>query len=442
LLARLLNPAGYGTYTMLVLAGTYASVLLSEWITYSYQRFHSLTTDGAAREAAGQANSWRLIQMAIGTVVMVPIILVLGFNWQTALSVVAVAWATSSFQYRATDLMVREQSSAYTRLQILVSVAKLGAVLIAVLVLPVPELAAIATAFATIAVLLASRELRGVHRPAIQLSRAAFAQLAGYGFPMLLSSVALNALASADRYIVALIAGTAEAGRYAAAYLLGEQAILLVSSVLFLSSYPRVMIVWERGNREEAGSLAASIAGIHMQLVIPVVVVLIVLSRQITDLALGRAYASPLVPPLVGAGLALLVLTQYVNLGAQMQRRPRVLALQLLAAAALNIALCILFVPKMGGVGAAWATLGSYAAAVVMAVVSNRTVFPIARVFKSVRYALLIAAIGVTLGHFATSPLQVTTALMVYLGAALSLGFIAVRRGLREGELDPATEPR
>jgi O-antigen/teichoic acid export membrane protein len=439
LLARLLNPAGYGTYTLLVLAGTYASTLLSEWVIYAYQRFHSLTTDGSAQEAARQANTWRLIQMAIGTVVMVPIILVLRFNWQTAAAVTAIAWATSSFQYRATDLMVRERSSAYTRLQVVVSIVKLGAVLIAVLILPVPELAAVATAFATIAVLVASRGVRGFHRSVIRVSRTAFAQLAGYGLPMLLSSVALNALASADRYIVALIAGTAEAGRYAAAYLLGEQAILLVSSVLFLSSYPRVMIVWERGNRKEAGSLAANIAGIHMQLVIPVVVVLSVLSQQITDLALGRAYASPLVPPLVSAGLALLVLTQYVNLGAQMERRPRILALQLLAAAVLNIVLCILLVPRLGGVGAAWATLGSYAAAVVMALVSNRSVFPIAQLFRSMRYALLLAAIGLTLGHLAASPLQVATVLAAYLGAAAALGFVAVRRGLRESAVGATT---
>lgn len=368
-LTRTLDSSGYGRYTVLVLVAGYASVVFGEWVIAGYQRF-ILSSDQAERQAAEEALAWTAIVLAAGSVLAVPLLVLWHVDVMDLVAAVSLTWGLTLFQLVVTRLIMAERASLASLVQIAASTARF----LVVIGVALASRSAVVVVLATgCCLLLVSSVLIRDRRHPLRRPRARSLQLlASFGGFMIVTSIALNGLSTVDRFLLAGLESTASVGRYSASYLLAEQAVLILPSVFVLAITPRVTSLWETGRRREAGTVTATIALLHLELCLPVVVALAIFGRDITTIAFGPGFAEGTVPAVVAVSAVFLALSTYANLGLRMEKRTRRQALQSVTALALNVVLVLLLVPHHGVTGAALATLVAYAVVAAWSLIDNR----------------------------------------------------------------------
>ncbi|MDP9387242.1 MAG: oligosaccharide flippase family protein [Actinomycetota bacterium] len=424
ILTRALRPDGYGRYTLLLLVASYASVVFGEWVIAGYQRF-VLSGDAKEREAAEEAFAWTVFTLLTGSLVSVPFVVFSAVEVRDFLAVLALIWGLTLFQLVITRFVMAEDATAATVVQLLATALRFVVALAAALV--VHSAAAVVLSAGLSLLLLSVVVLMGQQSTRLRLRVASLQLLASFGAFMLLTSVALNALATVDRFLLARLTTASVVGRYSAAYLLSEQAVLVLPSVLFLAVTPRVTALWEQGRREEAGRLCTSIALLHLEICVPIVAALVLYGGAITRLAFGPAFQDASVPPLIAIGAVFLAISTYANLGLRMQKRTARQAAQAVAGLAVNVLLVLVLVPPLGATGAALATLAAYLAVAAWALVDNRFFFDCRRLFSG-SLPILVPAAALLGVHAALAPARLSA---VATAAYAGLAAIRLFRGVR-----------
>jgi O-antigen/teichoic acid export membrane protein len=183
-----------------------------------------------------------------------------------------------------------------------------------------------------------------------------------YGTPLVVYEFAFAVLASADRLLVQWYLGSDALGFYSVAYGLAQHANELLFAPLMLAIVPIYLRIWASDGLEKttgfltlafdlfliaaAGMLAVATASSHSFLVL-------VTSPKYAD-------ADRLIPVIL-AGLLAYAAHVFLAAGLLIHKRTLQMAGLLVFAAALNIGLNCLLLPRMGLMGGAIATLLSYA---------------------------------------------------------------------------------
>lgn len=368
-LTRSLGSAGYGRYTVLILVAGYASVVFGEWVIAGYQRF-VLSGDQAERQAAEEALAWTAIVLAAGSVLAVPLLVLWHLEVMSLVAAISLTWGLTLFQLVVTRLIMAERPAFATFVQVVASTARFLVVVGVALASRSAVLVVLATGCCLLVV--SSALIRDLRHPIRCPTARSLQLLASFGGFMIVTSIALNGLSTVDRFLLAGLESAASVGRYSASYLLAEQAVLILPSVLVLAITPRVTSLWETGRRSEAGTLTATIALLHLELCLPVVVALAIFGRDVTTIAFGPSFADGTVPAVVAVSAVFLALSTYANLGLRMEKRTRRQALQSVTALVLNVVLVLLLVPHHGVTGAALATLVAYAVVAAWSLIDNR----------------------------------------------------------------------
>lgn len=204
-----------------------------------------------------------------------------------------------------------------------------------------------------------------IARPNLRPSREATMRLARVGLPVGLSGLLVLAYARIDQLLVFAIAGSTAAGLYGAQYRIIEQAHLVPVSVM-TTLMPILAAAWTV-NRERALRITwlaaeyltvASLGGLAVSLVV---------ARPLTVLLYGEDFASaaPALPVLAGAFVFICFgyLTGNLVLIAGLQRRLVTIGLVGLV---VNVAGNVVLIPAWGFMGAAWMTLATEAAVVIV----------------------------------------------------------------------------
>lgn len=360
---------GYGRYTLLVAIAAYSSVILGEWIIAGYQRF-VLSGDPEERDAAEKSLVWLCVVLIAGSLGAVPLAALLQIDPLDVAAAALLTWGLTLFQMVMMRLIMAERSVFAAAAQTLASCVKFAVVIWVATATRSASLAVLATGCSLLlisALLLLDRQ-HPLHRPDLGSLR----RLWSFGVYMIVMSVALNSMATADRFLLAALTSAATVGRYSASYLLAEQAILILPSVLMLAVTPRITWLWEAGERRGAGALATEVALLHVNLCVPMVTVLAVYGRDITRIAFGPTFADAVIPPVVGVAVVLMSLSTYANFGLRMQKRTRRQATQSVAGMIVNVVLVMILVPYAGAAGAALATLIAYGFIAIWSLLDNR----------------------------------------------------------------------
>lgn len=271
-----------------------------------------------------------------------------------------------------------------------------------------------------------------IARPSLRPSREATMRLARVGLPVGLSGLLVLAYARIDQLLVFAIAGSTAAGLYGAQYRIVEQAHLVPVSVM-TTLMPILAAAWTV-NRERALRITwlaaeyltvASLGGLAVSFVV---------ARPLTVLLYGEDFASaaPALPVLAGAFVFICFgyLTGNLVLIAGLQRRLVTIGLVGLV---VNVAGNAVLIPAWGFMGAAWMTLATEAAVVIVTAAMLRrqldlTLPPLGRMG---RIALAAAALaGLLVGADA---LGGSLAVLLVLAA---LAYPALLLGLRAVDLD------
>jgi len=198
-------------------------------------------------------------------------------------------------------------------------------------------------------------------------SRRVLGEIWRFGWPVAVWLLCQQGLLVSDRYFLQRFSGYADAGVYASMYDVIVRSFSLIFMPVTLAIHPLVMNLWNSGNRADA--LRAIRSGVIYQLLlfIPIAVGLFSLSPLMTRLVLGRQnpVATALVLPLTMGGFlwqVCLLSHKPLELLCQTKRMLGGIVLAL----AINIGGNWLLVPRYGYRAAAYLTIASASAYLLM----------------------------------------------------------------------------
>lgn len=185
-----------------------------------------------------------------------------------------------------------------------------------------------------------------------------------YGSPLMANELAGGVLANLDRVLIRFITGDfSMVGIYAIGYALAMQLNVFLNATLSEAFTPVVTRTYEQGGGDEVRALKSKVL-LPMTYAVGAIVAMLVVSGHDVLIALsGRDKgASGDVFVVVGVTLSLYALFAICNYGLQLKKRTMQVLSITAVAALLNVGLNFLMIPRMGYMGAAWATAISYAA--------------------------------------------------------------------------------
>lgn len=195
--------------------------------------------------------------------------------------------------------------------------------------------------------------------------RARLKEMLGFGVPLIVAGVGSMVVQVADRPILAKAAGLAEAGIYGTCYKLGIGMMLLVG--MFDQAWKPFIL--ERADRPDAGAIVARVLTYFGTLGAWAFLAIVFFVGPLVQAPLFGG--KPLIHPSFWSGLTVVpvVTLAYLFNGLyfvmlaplMLDKRTGAVSAATWTGAVVNIALNWLLIPRLGMMGAAWATLAAYA---------------------------------------------------------------------------------
>ena len=266
---------------------------------------------------------------------------------------------------------------------------------------------------------------RRFHRPSVR-GGMALARQSGY---ITLSRVMRSLIVTFDVVLLGLLATRRDVGLYSAAYRICYlmMAVAVATQVVYAPSIARATLLGAtavRGVMERSVALTATV-------MLPLVVGAAVLADQLLALLFGGQFASG-APALrlLALSIGLLALHGTTRSVFVAHHQTKLEAMIFAVAAALNIALNFLLIPRYGIVGAAWATVAAEGLILIICVVWLSRLgasFPALQLLKPL---VASAVMGGALLRFGASA---HVLLLIAGGAVLYLLFMLISGGIRIG---------
>lgn len=188
-----------------------------------------------------------------------------------------------------------------------------------------------------------------------------FKKFLRYGLPLLGLAFVNLILSVSDRYLIEIIKDSSQVGIYSAAYKIAETGVYGFILFLMLASFPSLIEVFENHGEVKAKALMQDLLGIFILILVPVVSGIVILSKEIIGLVLGKAYhEAHLLLPFIASGIFFLGLCHYYGKSFELKEKTLILPIVYSVPALLNLVLNILLIPYLGTRAAAISTFASY----------------------------------------------------------------------------------
>jgi polysaccharide transporter, PST family len=365
--ARHLGPAGFGVLSfalsLVLLFATLWTLGLSGLIVRELVR----DPDRQA-ELVGTMTGIRLVGGVLAIAAAITLTFVLGTDAQTRLAVAILAVGVLTlYAFDGIDFwlqaQVRSRNAVIARSTALViaSVINIGLIIIDAPLLIFVLAAALEYALAGFGLLFVYVRLGGSPR-SWTFSPTLTRRLLATSWPLILSGVANAINLRVDQLMLGVMKGPETVGTYAAAARLSE--VWYFIPIAIAASFFPAMVRAHAGDRRSFDRWMGRLYDLMVALALPIAIVVSLLSAQLVYLLYGDGYAesAPILAIHVWAG-------PFVFLGAALSRwliaddRLKFSLVRHGTGALVNVGLNLVLIPSYGGVGAAIATLVSYAVA-------------------------------------------------------------------------------
>ncbi len=255
-----------------------------------------------------------------------------------------------------------------------------------------------------------------------------------FGIPLIAYELSSIVLDSGDRLLVRHYLGDIALGYYSAAYNISGYLQDTVMTPLNLAIVPIYMRLWNEEGREATQSFLSTAFSWFSVAAIAVTALSILCSRDaIILLASARFEEAHRLLPILIPSLMLYAAHIFLNVGLILQKRTPLMASLVAVSAAINIALNIVLIPRIGLTGAAWATLLSYLLLVVCLGILNQRILPLRPDFALMAWSVAAASVAFALAGFVRTPFPaLTLALRVPLDLVVfALVLLFVSKNLR-----------
>lgn len=204
-------------------------------------------------------------------------------------------------------------------------------------------------------------------------------KLLRFGLPLTASFAMEFVLTTSDRLLVEYFLGSAAVGTYAVSYGIAERALTSVFMVIATASFPLVVRALETGGGAAARRQMHANGTVMLALGLPACAGVVMLAPHLAHALVGpdyRADATAIMPWVAVSALMGGLKTHYFDHCFYLGNRTGLFVAVAGPAAALNLVLNLILLPRMGLMGAVTATLIAYLAALAANVVLARRVFP------------------------------------------------------------------
>ena len=252
-----------------------------------------------------------------------------------------------------------------------------------------------------------------------RFNRVMFPVYMAFGVPIIFSSLGKSLLDFADRWLLDRMSGAETVAFYSAGYQLGAVANLAVAA--FILAWKPFLV--RASKSPEAGRVFSRVMSLTVGFLCLLLLAVSLYADNIVAIRvkgfnlIDEAYWSGLVVvPLVMIGYVFYGI--YINLGVGCDLKGKTIyyAITTGTAATLNVVLNLILIPRMGMMGAAWATVIAYAVQASFLFFLTRRIYPIAYDWPTMS-RLFAAAIGIFLitGHFSGGRVQLeSVAILLY----------------------------
>lgn len=183
-----------------------------------------------------------------------------------------------------------------------------------------------------------------------------------WAWPLLIGNVAMWGLNLSDRYIVSLFRPPSELGFYSLAYGISDKSMAILVTIFILTVSPSVINAWKSSGRLKAEETLTVITRIYLITALPAAVGLTALGLPIIKvLATPAYYEGSRAIGYVAFSSFFWGLSIFATVGLIIAKRTRQVSIDQVIAAATNIGLNFLLVPRFGFVAAAMTTLIGFA---------------------------------------------------------------------------------
>jgi O-antigen/teichoic acid export membrane protein len=205
-------------------------------------------------------------------------------------------------------------------------------------------------------------------------------RIVNFVWPLVVAALTASLLQLSDRFVVGGLGSAEMLGLYTVAYSLVERPTNLICTSISTATFSMAVQALEQHGLQ-AGSIQAGKNGAALlALSLPACVGLAMTSHSIATVVVGSAYqagVAALIPIMCFTALFRGVRAHFVDHAFHLARRPRLLLWSYAPAAAANIMLNLVLVPRYGMMGAAWSALVCQAGATTASWFIGRRVFPL-----------------------------------------------------------------
>lgn len=434
---RLIEPAEYGRYALVVTTVGLLNALLFQWLPLSVVRHvHAAGGDVARLKST-------LLTCALGLIVVAGLVagaacaLPVGRGWRAAMGC---GWGLLSVQ-AVFDLCLEYTRAAirpgrYMALQLARSLCGVG-LGTALVLLGAGWWGPVAGFTVGMGLAVAAALSRDWSDVRLLIDRGLLAKVARYGVPIS-ATVGLGIVTgSCDRFLIAGLVGTDAAGLYSVAVDFANQTLTLVMMAISMACFPLAVRAWETLGPDAAVARMRVNASLLLAVGVPCVVGLAALAPAVTYVLFGRNYrdAATAVVPLVALGAFLAAIKGFhFDAAFQFSHRTVLQVWIALGTAAAGVALNLVAIPLAGirGAAGAWVVACALAVAVTRGVGRRYVRLPLPRrdgarvIAASAAMAAALYPLRDLRGAGALAG-QVATGAAAYAGSLVALNFMGCR---------------
>jgi O-antigen/teichoic acid export membrane protein len=180
--------------------------------------------------------------------------------------------------------------------------------------------------------------------------------------PIILHGLSLTVLSQSDRIMITSLVGASETGVYSLVYNFS------MISTVFIVSLEGIWVPWftDKLNNRQINQINEK-GKVYIALMLFVTLAIILVSPEIMKFMAPKEYwyGVTIIPPIVLSSFVIFIYTLFVNIE-HYHKKTKIIALNTLVAAIVNIVLNFIFIPKYGMFGAAYTTLISYIISLVL----------------------------------------------------------------------------
>ncbi|MEZ5834486.1 MAG: oligosaccharide flippase family protein [Geminicoccaceae bacterium] len=373
---RLVPPELYGIYTLVMSTSVAIFAVGYQWLRASVLRF--VPGENTTPEITLQAVfvGYLLVSALLG---LLTLILATGGFLPVGAGLTLIGLAVTLAYAAMEIIMAAFQARKNPRYYALLTIARSFGSLIVGAVLAIAGFGGtgllVGVLTANLLPLIALRFIDDAKLPELHVNREELRRIAAFGLPLGLVGIGGTIIALSDRYLLAWLIGVDAAGAYAAPYDLAQRSLSVLLLSAFLACSPNVFGLFSEGKLNEARWAMHAQMSLSLVVALPTATLLAVTSPLISQILFGEAFrqtASALLPWITAASLLQGVQSYYFSYGFTLPKRAGMNAMIVASGALLNLPLNLIFIPSMGIVGAAVATIISYAAVLFVSIIITR----------------------------------------------------------------------